>query len=295
MNKAALQTTLIALTALGTFSACPAEIVNPAPLLTSTPIGVVALAWDTGKRSVETDSSGTVSFAPLSYSDIDDVTAGVRYLTATFRVTNLTARPLERLSLRAISTAGSLGGTALRDLRAFPDEQNPDGSPITTASVAQSVRPLHGMKPTDNAPQPDGSASDFQGYLPTESASLKAQTLERKLLEAGDTVLDYGFTVRGEALPSSGGTGMVSLAVRLPRRFAAAPKVFKFQVGLLVTTDSAPRVTRALLESTGAAQARAAMLGADTPLMLIGEPSDATGNVLRVANLRVGTETNLLP
>ena len=293
MKQAALKNATLALIALGILSACQPDPVILAPDLTSTPLGAVTLAWDTAKRSPETDSSGTISFAPLVYSDIDDVAVGVRYLTVTFRVTNLSPRPLERLTLRAVSKAGSIGGTALRELRAFPDAQHPDGLLFTDGGVAQSVRPLHGMKPTASAPQPDSSASDFQGYLPSESVALQAAALEGKLLEVGDAILDYGYTTR--TLPASGGTGLVSLAVRLPRRFDPLPKVFKFQWTLLVTTDSAPRVTRALLEPTVAAEARAAALGADTQLLLIGEPSDGAGNVLWLGNLRIGTGTNLLP
>lgn len=308
MKETALKTptlmnAALALIAVATLSACAGDPVIPAPSLTSTPLGTVGLAWDTAKRLAETDSSGTISLEPRSYSDIDDVKAGVRYLTATFRVTNLSPRPLEHLTLRALSNAGSLGGTALRDLRAFPDAQNPDGLLLTDANIAQSARPLHAMKPTDNAPQPDSSASDFQGYLPSESAALQAAALDSKLLNTGDSILDYGYMVRGDGasrrLGANGGTGLLSLAVRLPRRAAlpGAPssKVFKFEVTLLVTTDSRPRVTRALLEPTSAAEARAATLGADTQLLLIGEPGDAIGNALRVGNLRIGTGTNLLP
>ena len=304
MNEANLKNAALALIVVATLSACAGDPVIPGPCLTSTPLGTVTLAWDTAKRLAETDSSGAISLEPLTYSDIDDVKDGVRYLTATFRVTNLSARPFERLTLRAVSNARSLGGTALRDLRAFPDAQNPDGALFTDPSVAQSMRPLHAMQPTDNAPQPDSSASDFQGYLPSESAALQMAALESKLLGTGDTVLDYGYALRGDGasrrLPASGGPGFVSLAVRLPRRFDPLPgvpssKVFKFEVTLLVTTDSAPRVTRALLEPTSAAEARAAAFGADTQLLLIGEPRDAIGNVLRADNLRIGTGTNLLP
>jgi hypothetical protein len=269
--------------------------------LQSTPLGAITLAWDTAKRSAEVDSSGRVSLEPLTYSDLDDTAGGFRYLTATFRVTNLGAADLENLSLRAVARAGNAGGTAIADPRAFPDAANPSGAPLTDPTIPQRFVPLHGTQLGPSQPQPDPVGSDLQLYRQTESTALQTAARASGLLGDGDTVLDYGFVARSEAssttaggrLLRAGGSGTVSLAVRLPRRFDGSPRPYTFQWTLLVTTDSAPRVSRALLETDAAVLERARALSPSAQAAFTGAALEGSGVVLvPLETVRIGVGTN---
>lgn len=278
--------------------------------LNSTALGSVSLAWDTSKRNAETDSSGRVSFLPLTYSDIDYVSGKVRYLTATFRVTNLSNAPLENVGVRAVAKVGNLGETAAFEVLSFPDLINPNGILFTEPSVAQRILPLHAMQLGATVPIPDSAGSDFMAYRPLESATLEAAAKTAGLLGATETVLDYGFIAKNTTSRSIpvGGTGIISVAVQIPRNFlappepVALPKIFKFKLSFLVTTDSATRVSRAILEPSSDAAARAVGLGSGSnpsQLMLIGTdvdaPVDAALRLIRLPNIRIGSSSNLLP
>jgi hypothetical protein len=275
-------------------------VVVASTALQSSPLGLVNLAWDSNKRDLETDSSNRVSFAPLTYSDIDHVAAGFRYLTATYRVTNLSSAPLENITLRAVAKTGNLGETAAFEVRAFPDATNPDGALFTDPTVAQRIVPLHGMQLGATVPVPDGTASDFQAYRASESAALESAAQNASVLAATERVLDYGFVTKNgssRSLPA-GGTGLVSVSFRLPRRFDPLPKVFKFKVSFLLTTDSALRVSRALLETTSEAETRGATLGsASNPsqVVLFGgdteTSSDTALRVVRLPSIKIGNTT----
>jgi hypothetical protein len=268
--------------------------------LQSSPLGLVNLAWDTNKRDTENDSSSRVSFAPLTYSDIDHVSAGFRYLTATYRVTNLGNKPLENITLRAIAKTGNLGETAAFEVRAFPDTNNPDGELFTDPTVAQRIVPLHGMQLGATVPVPDATASDFQAYRPSESTALETAAQSASLLGGSERVLDYGFVAKNgtsRRLEASG-TGLVSVSFRIPRNFTPLPKVFKFKISFLVATDSAVRVSRALLETTASAETRGASLNSpNSPaqLVLVGSDTETSSNPavrgIRLPNIKIGNST----
>ncbi|MFN3266617.1 MAG: hypothetical protein ACK41E_07235 [Deinococcales bacterium] len=296
------QSTTFTLTASNNGGTVSKSITVASTALSSNALGLVNLAWDTNKRSAETDSSGRVRFTPLTYSDIDYVMGGVRYLTATFRVTNLDSEPLENISLRAIARRGNLGATAAFDVRAFPSLAFPEGEVFTDPSVAQRIVPLHGMQLGISVAEPDSSAADFQAYRPSESSSLEAAAQTAALLGADEHVLDYGFVVKNGSSRriEAGGTGLVSVSFRIPRRFDSLPKVFKFQVSFLLSTDSALRVSRALLETTTAAETRGVELGRatnPTQLVLFGNDnetaSQAAVRVIRLPNIKIGSSTTL--
>jgi hypothetical protein len=277
--------------------------------ISSTAIGLVNLAWDTdlSNRNAVTDSSGQVQFLPLTFSDIDYVSGGFRFLTVTYRVNNLSSQPLENISLRAISKPDNNGQTAAFDIRAFPDVNNPDGVLYTDPSVGQRILPLHGMQLGATAPIPDVLASDFQAYLQSESNNLETSARAASFLTATENILDYAFVVKNNLNRriEAGATGIVSVAMRIPRRLVQADplsKIFKFKLSFLITTDNATRVSRGLLESTETASTRAVVLGSSdnpTQLVLIGSdsdsPSDPAFRAVRLNNIRIGVNTNLLP
>jgi hypothetical protein len=266
------------------------------PLLSSSLLGMVDLAWDTNNRTANTDSSGDWTFTPLTYSDIDHVAGGFRYLTATFRVDYTGMTNQARVGLRAVNKPSNLASSAVFDVRAFPNSNFPDGEVLTDAVIAQSIVPLHGMQLGFTAPQPDASATAFMAYRRSESLALDAAL-------SGASGLDYGFAFKrctSTCTNSSyGGTfvngslGLVTVSVRIPRNFTvpdpANPpatrvvKPYKFRLSFAITSDSANRVSRALLESTSQAEARASAIGTaeqPTQLILLGtdtETSSATG------------------
>ncbi|WP_157202537.1 hypothetical protein [Calidithermus chliarophilus] len=300
-GPAALRAALLGL--LGLLAACS----RPPATAALEPFGSVTLAWDTTSWQSLLDSSRTVRFTPLSYTDLDALGEGVRYLTLTYRVENLGSVPLENLTLQAYARAGNAGGTAIREVRAFPDAAFPDGQEIADPGVARSFRPVQATVMGVAAPQPDPLNSDFQAFALAESAGLEGRARALGLIAAADAVLDYGFTARdapgdGRRL-GPGEAGTLSVAFRLPRTFPGEPKPYRFKATFLVGEMPLTRVSRALGETTAQALGRArGLAGAERPvqLVLVGpdadNPAGAGIGVVRLENLRIGTApTYLLP
>jgi Bacterial Ig-like domain len=278
-------------------------------------IGTLNLEWNTSNKITSNDSSNTFAFKPLSYSDIDDVAGGYRYLTMTFEVSALSGIAVENLSLQAINLPISLAGTAISDLRAFPDAANPLGAAITEPVVVQNVFPTHGTQ-LGTKPEPAPNSSDFQGFSSGETQSLETVTKTAKLLGADDNLLEFGFVARnaggGRSIDGSS-KNYISVGVKLPRRYtfalfpscpnpAGCLKPYTFKINFLVHSSPTLRVTRGLGETTSTALTRAVALGTlekPTQLMLIGSDTDAPTDpkitVLRVPNLKIGTAPTLLP
>jgi Bacterial Ig-like domain len=274
---------------------------NPSPNLNvhvhvmPKPLGTLTLAWNTSNTI---DSSNTVSFKPLTYSDIDDTAGGFRYLTMTFEVNNLQTTALENLSLRAINQSSNPSGTSISDIRDFSD------TVIGDVSVAQSIFPTHGTR-LGVKPEPDPNSSDFQAYASANAAFLEPPAKASGILGADDHILDFGFVVRdlaGQRKVEFGTKAYLSVAFKLPRTFTNLPKPFKFKINFLLTADPVLRVSRGLGETTNAALARAIKLGTlekPAQLVLIGSdtdaPSDPKMKVLRLPSVRIGTAPTLLP
>ncbi len=278
-------------------------------------IGTLKLEWNTSNKITSNDSSNTFAFKPLSYSDIDDLAGGYRYLTMTFEVSALSGIAVENLSLQAINLPSGLAGTAISELRAFPDANNPLGALITEPVVAQNIFPTHGTQ-LGTKPEPAPNSSDFQGYSSFETQALETAAKTANLLGADDHLLEYGFVARN----INGGRGIgstsknyISVGVKLPRKYtfvlfpscpnpAGCPKPYAFKINFLVHSSPTLRVTRGLGETTTAALTRATALGTPakpTQLMLIGSDTDAPTDpkitVLRVLNLKTGTAPTFLP
>jgi hypothetical protein len=229
-------------------------------------------------------------------------------LTVTYKVENLSAEPLENLGVRAVAATGNVGGTAVFDLRCASGATNcPTDTLITNESVAQRILPVQGTTLNPD-PSADPTASDFQAYRASETATLETEARASGLLSATAGALDYGFTARDSAgagrTIAAGGQGILNLAVRLPRRFTdigvATP--YSFKLSFLVTADNGLRVSRGVGETTDAALLRATTLGTTAnpaQLVLVGADTDApvapNVKLLRLENLRVGLTTKLIP
>lgn len=281
-------------------TACVNPEQPPTVTMVSLGLGLISLEWLTSSRASVLDASATLRLTPLSYSDLDDISAGVRYLTVAFLAENRSAGPLEHLTLRAIAAPGGVGGTALTEIRGFPSAQWPEGEPITDAGAAARFLPRQATVLLA-APSSDPTNSDFQGYSASESAALTVSARGLGMLTPDERVLDYGFVVRDSAGTGrrleAGASGRVSVAFALPRSFAGLPKPYRFKLSFLLTTDDRPRVTRALGETTQAAQTRATALGSaanPAQLALFGAdrdaPSDPRFAVFRIDAPRIGLE-----
>ncbi len=278
-------------------------------------IGTLNLEWNTSNKTTALDSSNTFAFKPLSYSDIDDVAGGYRYLTMTFEVSALSGIGVENLSLQALNLPTSLAGTAITELRAFPDANNPLGAAIAEPVVPQNLFPTHGTQ-LGTKPEPAPNSSDFQGFSSAETQSLETAAKTAKLLGADDHLLEYGFVARningGRSIDSTT-KNYISVGVKLPRKYsyalfpscpnpAGCLKPYTFKLNFLLSANPILRVTRGLGETTAAALTRATALGTlekPAQLMLIGSdtdaPSDPKVTVLRVASLKIGTAPTFLP
>jgi hypothetical protein len=157
---------------------------------------------------------------------------------------------------------------------------------------------------------PEANISDFQAYTESESTKLRTDAQSASLLTPSESALDYGFVARVCTANCSGGgtptfsrrieatgSSILNVAFKIPRSFTPLPKPFRFKLSFLVTTDDAPRVTRAIGETTPEAEARAVTLangGAkDVQVALPGTDTDALTDsrliLVRIANPRIGT------
>jgi hypothetical protein len=281
----------------------------------ATPLGTLNLEWNTSNKTTTNDSSNTFAFKPLSYSDIDDVAGGYRYLTMTFEVSALSGVAVENLSLQAINLPTSIGGAAITELRAFPDATNPLGLPITEPVVAQNIVPTHGTQ-LGTKPEPAPNSSDFQGYSSLETQAVETAAKTANLLGTDDHLLEYGFVARningGRSIDGSL-KNYISVGVKLLRKYsfalfpscpnpAGCLKPYTFKMNFLVSASPTLRVTRGLNEITTAALTRAVNLGTPakpTQLLLIGSdteaPTDPKITVLRLGSLKIGTAPTFLP
>jgi hypothetical protein len=288
----------------------------PLSYLTSIPggipsvLGSISLEWNTTKTATTNDSSNTFAFKPLSYSDIDDIGGGFRYLTMTFEVSNLsTINNFSNLTLRAVNQQANASGMGVNSMFDF------NSVAITNTAVLQSLLPTHGTKLT-TTPQPDPTASDFQAYSGLYDNTLEQNARTAGVLGANDSVLDYGFVAKdinkARALNALGKT-YVTIGTKLPRTFpfatnpscpnpAGCPKPYRFSLNFLVTQDPTLQLARGLNETTTAAVIRATSLGTalqPAQLVLVGSDSDVPGDpkivLQRLPSVRIGVAPTLLP
>jgi hypothetical protein len=210
-----------------------------------------------------------------------------RYVTAQF---NLTAtQAFSNLTLYAYNKTGNLGGTAVKGLTNFT------GGAV--AGTAQSLLPINSR---DNLGNVVTNTADFQGFSSNESSTLQAAAVTANLIAAGEQVLQYGYVARKNAITrafASGNTGTITLAYKIPIG-SQNTNTYKFSATFVVADETPSRVTRDIDESASAAASRAnAFSPAATQVMLIGADTQNTplSAGLRFSNIKIGTNTNLLP
>ncbi len=277
-----------------------ADLLTALTTMQTTPLGAVKLTLSPDDRTVTRDASGTLEFTPGVFTDVDDVQGGLRYVTRTFEVRNLSDRTLPHVTLRAITRPGNLGGTAIVEIRGAPTGSDPQGPPVTDPAFAQAFRPVHRVVLGATRPELDLGGASFQAYRASESQVLTGHAA----LGEGATALDYGFTISGAGTRTlaPGDVTRINVAFRFPRRFGTQPRPYAAQLSFVAATDTTVRVSQADGESRTQLQSRAqALLGAQEvqvattdggPLL----PSDVTGLLtLSTPGVRVNTGATLEP
>ncbi|OWL93421.1 hypothetical protein CBQ26_19505, partial [Deinococcus indicus] len=226
---------------------------------------------------------------------------GMRYVTRTFEVRNVSGRTLPNVTLRAIARPGNLGGTAVVEVRGAPTVSEPQGPLITDSAFAQAFRPVHRTVLGASSPEIDAGGASFQAYRAAENQALQA----RAGLGADVTVLEYGFTVGGSGTRTlaPGDVTRINVAYRFPRRFGTQQRPFAMTLSFVAVTEDGVRVSQAVGESRAQLLGRAqALLGTAQVVQVNAtdgtDPleSDVTGLLPMITpDVRVGTQTGLRP
>lgn len=173
--------------------------------LTTAP--TITLEWNTQKRSSEIDSSGRFRVTPLYYTDIDSVSAGTRFLTAIFKIENLTSTPFSSLAL--VGNASSVN-----TVMTFPDATMVQ---ITDPAIIASIVPGNPKKCCVGA-----SVIDDPFWL---NYSTAPDGYSFKAIQ-----LNHSYVVPANA------TVYTAFEYSLPRVFPNNPKPFKFKVDFSIVT-----------------------------------------------------------
>jgi len=212
---------------------------------------------------------GDLTLRNLSKGLIDK--DGVRYLYATFEVTNPLSTSLDNLTFYALNRPDALGGTAVHQLRAM------NNSTISDATLARSILPTHRMDDERGTLQVKASEADFQAFSASEVSAVQSQGT---LTADGRTVLEYGFVARNSAgkRPVAGnGKAFVTFAVKYPYDPSSTKTYpFSFTLAFAAVDESVTRVTRSAEEdaaSVSDACSRAAALGASEVVAIGSVPS----------------------
>jgi hypothetical protein len=167
----------------------------------------ITLEWNTQKRTSEIDSSGRFRVTPLSYTDIDAVAVGTRFLTAMFKVENLTNTPYS--SLVFVGNASSVNS-----VMTFPDATQMQ---ITDPAVIASIVPGN--------PKKIGAGTSVIDDPFWMNFSQIADSYSFKAIQ-----INHSY-----AVPANG-TVYTAIQYSLPRVFPNNPKPFKFKVNFSVVT-----------------------------------------------------------
>ncbi len=234
------------------------------------------------------DFNVSINFVRKFTGAFDDDGTNSRYAWATFEVANTSTNAISNLNLIGVNFAGKGLG-----LTPFLSLENLNGQAITNPAIAQSVRPMHGIKVNGTTLEVDPSKADFQAFSDLETQAVEDSAKQAGLLQQLDDVLEYGFVARnntgGRAIAPSG-TGQVTLALRMPKPTNALENPYRFQMTYLLVDEPNIRVTRSIEETTAQVTARAQAVNA-TEAVLIGADTDTVPGVtnLRLTNARVSS------
>jgi uncharacterized delta-60 repeat protein len=218
-------------------------------------------------RSITAVSDTGLSLSRREVSFIDVGNPGdlnaMRYVRATFELTNTSRRNFDNLSLVAISLAGNnLGGTAVG---ALADAQ---GVPISAYGVARAMMPSHGMQTLRVGLGVNPETADLQFFTEAEAGTVQAQSAQLIPAIVGD-VLQYGFVTHNfsgtRAIGASNcagancNKGVITLAYKMPLNASRASNPWAFTTYFVVTNQTENFISQSLEEQgrctvTGQAQ-----------------------------------------
>jgi aldose sugar dehydrogenase len=255
---------------------------NGEPLL-----GTLEVSFDLGQQRAQSNfrepvasaanavlAANRIELTPTSFQVVDSL--AVRYINASFSIKNNSNQAIDNLTLQALAQATGVGGTALKNISNF------GGTAITSAAIAQAVKPSHGMSSFEGI---NNNQADLQAFSDSEASALEAvaKAANPAVIGVNDQLLGYGYVGRsgtGRSIAANGGTGSVTIALRIPKT-GQASEPYRFAIGFIVTSNSSSRVTRAREETSAQAQTRLDALDASNKeLLLVGpEHEDVNCNV----------------
>ena len=261
-------------------------------------LGKLELSFDTSLnrsaarlQSVLADDA--VTFTPLGTTPKDDATNNVRYLNADFSITTKAgSADISNLTLFAYhQTSSNVGGTAIKSI------QNFGGNAAANATVAQQIRPSHGMTCNTLPFTVDANRANFQAFSSDEASAIQAAAASgpTPMISALDTILEYGYVAfnasNGRVILGNGGTGKITIGLRVPRGDINTP--YRFNMTFVLAAESTTRVTRSPEESTANAVSRAV---AGNEVVLLGSPEDtaSVGTTIRFSNPKTGITSYML-
>ncbi len=233
----------------------PARALGVLDLPISPDIGASSNLGSSGISTPRSISFANLNIQVLPYVSIDDSVGGVRYLTTTYKITNITGQTLKNLTFYGYRRTGtdSVGGTAFRRLL------DATGASVSEAQ-ARAVQPTHAYKlNVASALVTDLIQGDFQAFSPEEAQ----KTAQLEGIPSGAELLEYGFVARGCANAGctsfkreilNGGEGRLTLGLRVPNTGVTTP--YRFLMSFVVVDEPTSRVTRALEETLSAARTR---------------------------------------
>jgi hypothetical protein len=225
---------------------------------------------------------------------LDDTTNSLRYLWGTFEFKNISTTAWNNLTLYAYNqAANNLGGTAFKSLL------NSSNVAITDASVAQSIRPSHGMQLNTGILQVNPAEADFQGFLTSESTALQTAAVQAGDITSSDQVLEYGYVLRnatGGRQINPNELGQVTLGFLVPLQTTTSNNPIKFTITVEIANETAKRVSRSPEETTATVLTRATAIGAQQVFFtgLDGDGAVAPVTTLRHVRLRTNTVLDTL-
>ncbi len=285
---------LAAALALG-LVACP--VVDVKPIKSST-LGKVELSFSADGSSIKAQAATVLPDSRITFNanptcDLGvNVVMGVRFMKCIYTLNN-TGAAITNLVLYAYNQSGqSLGGTAIKNMANFTFGL------LDNAQTAQRFLPTHG---SDANGVPVTATADLQLFTSKQASDIETAATPG-IINAADTVLEYGFSARtignGRTIPPGANAGQVTIAYKIldsdiAKTNAANP--YTFTLNFVLAEESQARVTRSSEETTASADIRASVTD---EVMLVGLDSDnsqgAATTTVRRGNVKIGTAPTYL-
>jgi hypothetical protein len=226
--------------------ACQQDLETPSSLEPKT-LSTLELRLGEGVIRAQTAlPDSAVSFEPTgALSVCDNAVFSERFISRSFRFTNLTGSAFSNLILHAYHKLGNADGTALKNIVDFGGSVSPN---------ARSVTPTHGMDCA--GPSVNASRADLQLFDETTTTARTTEATSGALISSGEYLLQYGFAVQQRSgdtdsdgdprTIASGETGTVTVSLRVPSN--ATSSVYNFVMTFLLTTDNDREVVQSLEE-----------------------------------------------